>query len=92
MLSKKLVGVLTLLNIPLLSRWLRVKADDYDLNRAEWEHLIDLWIFNELDRMMLKRRLLDGIVFEKLAEEFNLSVQQAKARIYKSQKNIIKHL
>ena len=41
-----------------------------DLSRPEIESLIDLWIFSERDRAVLKRRLLDGIVFEKLGEEF----------------------
>lgn len=44
----------------------------YNLDRYQWEALIDRWIFNERDRAILKRRLLDGICFEPLAEEFNL--------------------
>ena len=52
---------------------------------SEWEHLIDEWIFNERDRAILKRRLLDGICFEPLAEEFDLSVTQVKNIVYKAQ-------
>lgn len=63
-----------------------------DLPRSEWEKLIDEWIFNERDRKILKRRLLDGICFEPLAEEFELSVQQTKALIYKLQKKLFKHV
>lgn len=55
-----------------------------DLSRIEIENLIDLWIFSERDRAILKRRLLDGIVFEKLAEEFQLSTQTVKKIVYKS--------
>lgn len=69
-----------------------MKADDFTYNRTEWENLIDEWIFNEEDRMMLKRRLLDGVVFEKLAEEFHLSVQQTKTRVYRAQDRLFKHL
>ena len=47
---------------------------DYDLSREEWEGLIDAYIFNERDRALLKRRLLDGIVYEKLGEEFGSPV------------------
>ena len=64
----------------------------YDLSRSEWEHLIDEWIFSERDRAMLKRRLLDGVCFEPLAEEFNLSVQQTKTIIYKATERLIKRL
>ena len=52
------------------------KAEAFDLSRSEWEHLIDEWIFSERDRAILKRRLLDGICFGPLAEEFDMSVRQ----------------
>ena len=64
----------------------------YDLDRYQWEALIDRWIFNERDRAILKRRLLDGICFEPLAEEFNLSVRQVQKIVYKSQEKLIKRL
>lgn len=64
----------------------------YDLSRSEWERLIDEWIFNERDRAMLKRRLLDGVCFEPLAEEFYLSVQQTKTIVYRAQKQLFKHV
>lgn len=59
-----------------------------ELSRSEWEHLIDEWIFNERDRAILKRRLLDGICFEPLAEEFGLSVRRTKSIVYKAQKKL----
>lgn len=52
--------------------------------------LIDEYIHNERDRAILKRRLIDGICFEPLAEEFDLSVRQVKRIIYKYDKSIIK--
>lgn len=63
-----------------------------DLPRSEWENLIDEWIFNERDRQILKRRLLDGICYEPLSEEFNLSVQQTKSLVYKLQNKLFKHV
>lgn len=59
--------------------------EKYNLSRTKWEYLIDEWIFNERDRKILKRRLLDGVCFEPLAEEFGLSVRQVKAIVYKAQ-------
>lgn len=63
-----------------------------DLSRIEIENLIDLWIFSERDRAILKRRLLDGIVFEKLAEEFQLSTQTVKKIVYKSLDRLYSHV
>lgn len=63
-----------------------------DLCRREWEMLIDDWIFSERDRAMFRRRFLDGIIYEDLAEEFGLSVQQTKNICYKCMDRITKHL
>lgn len=61
----------------------------YDnLSRSDIEMLIDQWIFNERDRAIIKRRLLDGICFEPLAEEFDLSVPNIKRIVYKCQKKL----
>lgn len=68
------------------------KMENYDLSRSEWENLIDEYIFNERDRKILKRRLLDGVCFEPLAEEFDLSVQQTKTIVYKATEKLIKHI
>ena len=68
-----------------------MNVEDLDFCRAEWEGLIDQWIIGrnaERDRAMLKRRLLDGVKYESLAEEFDLSVQRVQAIIYKKQSKI----
>lgn len=62
-----------------------------DKSRTEIEALIDEWILNERNRKILKRRLLDGIIYEKLAEEFELSVRQVKDIVYKSKEKLYKH-
>ena len=69
-----------------------VKTENYNLSRSEWENLIDEYIFKERDRAILKRRLLDGICYEPLAEEFDLSVQQVKTVVYKATEKLIKHI
>ena len=66
--------------------------DTFDLSRSEWENLIDEWVFSERDRALLKRRLLDGICFEPLSEEFDLSVQQTKTIVYRLQNRLFKKL
>ena len=66
--------------------------DIKDLSYSEWVHLIDEWVLNERDRRLIKRRLLDGIGFEQLAEEFYLSTQRTKAIVYSAIDIISKHL
>lgn len=63
-----------------------------DISRSQMGYLIDEWIFSERDRAILKRRLLDGICYEPLAEEFELSVRQVKKIVYKGEDKIYKHL
>ena len=65
---------------------------DYDMSRSELEHLIDEWILNERNRKILKRRLLDGICYEPLAEEFQMSVRRIKDIVYKGQEKLFKHM
>lgn len=54
--------------------------------------VIDEYIHSERDRAILKRRLIDGICYEPLAEEFDLSVRQTKNIVYKYEPIIFKHL
>ena len=59
---------------------------------SDVEHIIDEWIFNERNRKIAKRKIIDGITFEALAEEFELSVQQVKKIVYKCQDIISLHI
>lgn len=63
-----------------------------NIPRPVIENLIDDWILKERDRQILKRRLLDGVCFEPLAEEFDLSVSQVKRIVYKGSDKIFSHL
>ena len=66
-----------------------------DLSRSDIEAAIDNWIIGrnaERNRMILKRRLLDGITFDRLAEEFDLSVRQVKNIVYQCEDKLYKHL
>lgn len=55
----------------------------FEYTNSQIAGLIDEHIHSERDRRMLKRRLIDGVCFEPLAEEFELSVRQTKHIIYK---------
>lgn len=68
-----------------------MKRNAPDLSRTEIESLIDEWILNERNRKILKRRLIDHICYEPLAEEFDLSVRQVKNIVYKGEDKIFSH-
>ena len=40
----------------------------------------------------MERRLIDGIVFEKLGEEFSMSTRQIKNIVYKNEKILFKYV
>ena len=63
-----------------------------ELSNSQISDLIDEWIRGERNRKLLKRRLIDEICYEPLAEEFDLSVAQIKNIIYKEQDKIFKKI
>lgn len=66
--------------------------DEFNLSRQQVLDLIDSYIFNERNRQILRRRLLDGVCYEDLAEEFCLSVNQAKTVCYAAILKISSHI
>lgn len=71
---------------------MRTNTERYNLSRAELQHYIDQWIFNERNRLILADRLFDGITYERLAEKYDLSPQQVKTIVYKAMDRLEKHL
>ena len=63
-----------------------------DITNSQIEHVIDEYIHSERDRLIMKRRLIDGICYEPLAWEFNLSTVSIKKIVYKCEKIIFRHL
>lgn len=63
-----------------------------DLLNSEIGVLIDDVIHNERDRAIMKRRLCDGVFFEPLAEEFNISTQQVKTIYSRCISKLSKHV
>lgn len=59
-----------------------------EYTNSQISYLIDEYIHNERDRKILKRRLIDGICYEPLAEEFDLSVRQIKNIVYRSEEKL----
>lgn len=52
--------------------------------------LIEEHIHSERDRKILERRLVDGVVFEKLAEEFSMSPRQIRTIVHKNETILFK--
>lgn len=63
-----------------------------EYTNTEISNLIDEHIHNKRDRAILKQRLVDGITYEKLAENFEMSVRQIKNIVYKSEDKLFKYL
>ena len=54
--------------------------------------LIAKYIHSERDRKILCRRLIDGITFERLAEEFDMSVRQIQNIVKKNEDFLFRHI
>lgn len=67
-------------------------AYTHRLSRSAWEKLIDEWIFSERDRRILKSRLLDGLTFAELSEEFYLSERQVKRIVARCTESLSRHI
>ena len=54
--------------------------------------LINEYIHSERDRAIAKRRFIDGLCYEPLAEEFDMSVTQIRRIVDKTQDIVFRHL
>ena len=61
-----------------------------EYKNSDIANLIDEYIHSERDRAILKRRYIDGVCYEPLAEEFDLSVRHVKNIVYKYDYILIK--
>ena len=75
-------------------RWSSAGKEEmkYDYTNSQIIALINEHIHNERDRQILVRRLCDGVTFEHLAAEFDLSIQRTKTIVYKAQEKLFRHL
>lgn len=66
-----------------------------DFSRSRIEEAIYEWINGrnaERNRQLLRRRLFDGLTFEQLAEEFELSPKQARTIVHRCEDRIYSHI
>lgn len=60
------------------------------ISNTDLAAVIDNWVKGERDRKLMKRRLIDCIKLETLAEEFDLSVQHVSTIVSRNNKIISK--
>ena len=63
-----------------------------EYTNSQIREMIAEHIHSERDRRILERRLIDGIVFEKLAEEFEMSPRQIRTIVHKNESVLFKHI
>lgn len=63
-----------------------------EISNTQLANAIDEWLHSERDRKILKRRLIDGICYEPLADEFGMSVRQIKVIVSKAEAKLFKHI
>ena len=63
-----------------------------EYTNSQIKALIDEHIHSRRDRQVLFLRLVEGLTFEKIAEEMDLSVRYTKTIVYKAEKTLFKHL
>lgn len=62
------------------------------LSRSEWLYIISQRISNERDREIFERAYLDGVPYEQVAIEFDMSVRRIKSIAQGIEKELIKHI
>lgn len=63
-----------------------------EYTNSQIRELIMEHLHSERDRQLLYRRLIDGVTFERLSEEFSLSPRQTRTIVHKCEAILFKHL
>lgn len=63
-----------------------------DHSTTQLNFLINEWVHDELDRHILRRKMLDNVTFERIAEECNRSTNCIKNRAKRARSVLDPHL
>ena len=63
-----------------------------EYSNSRMNEIIGEYIHDEKHRAIMRRRMMDNITLERLAEEFELSVSQVKRIIWKNMNIVFRHL
>ena len=64
----------------------------FNIPRSEVEFYTDEWCFSERYRKILKRRFLDGLTFDELAEEFDMSPRHIQKIVKEEGDEVLKRI
>ena len=64
----------------------------FSMSIPDFESLADSYIYNKRNRIIYKKKCIDGFTYAKLCEEFNLSIRQLKRIISNCNQIIKEHL
>ena len=59
-----------------------------EYSNSQLVSFIEEYVHSERDRAILKRRMIDGLTLERLAEEFNYSTRHMKRIVAKARKRL----
>ena len=71
---------------------LRTGQEVIEYTNSSVARVIDEYIHSERDRAIIKRRLIDGVSIERLAEEFDRSTRAMQRRVAKLQAAVFLHM
>ena len=63
-----------------------------EYTNSQIKAIIMEYIHNATDRKMVYKRLVDGMTFEKIAEEAQLDVKTVRRRIHKCENELFRHI
>ena len=63
-----------------------------EYTNSQIKSLTEEYTHSRRDRQVLFLRLVEGLTFEKIAEEMELSVRHTKTIVYKAEEILFKHL
>ena len=63
-----------------------------EYTNSQIRDLIAEYVHSERDRGILVRRLIDGVTFERLAEEFDMSPKAVRLIVHKQETVLFKHI
>ena len=63
-----------------------------EYTNSQIRELIAEHIHSQRDRQILERRLIDGITFERLAEEFEMSPRAIRTLVHRNEEILFRHI
>ena len=63
-----------------------------NISTSQLDKLVDEWIYDERDRLLIKRKLMGHITFEAVAEEFEISPRTAIKIVHRGLDIIVRHI